>query len=140
MVRALLLHVAGAALLAACTGTASFQTDVTPLIGSCSGAMCHTGPTQSTGCGSNGSGAGCVTFPYDTIVNVKAMECSDGRLLVKPGDSADSYLVQKLRGVDQCTCCRMPLVTAIPLTPGPPLADSDIQKIADWIDQGAANN
>ena len=116
----------------------SFKADVAPLVGTCMGQMCHTGPTQSENCGSGQSG--CVTFPYSTLVNVKAMECSDGRLLVKPGDSANSYLIQKLRGVDMCTCCRMPLETAIPLKQAPPLTDAQIQTIADWIDQGAPNN
>src|SRR5947209_8653435 len=67
----------------------SFKTDVAPLIGHCSGEGCHgLGRLQ--------------TWPYQALVNVVAA-CSDGRVIVKPGDPGNSYLVQKLLGAGMCT-------------------------------------
>ena len=105
----------------ATTGTTvSFQADVVPLVSNCYGEGCH-------------GLLGTTTWPYATLVNQPTDECSDNRVLVKPGDATNSYLLQKLKGIDMCSGVRMPKF-------GAALADSDLQTIADWISQGALNN
>jgi len=103
------------------SGPISFKTDVVPLIGHCSAADgCH--------------GVGrLLTWPYQALINVAAADCSDQRVIVKPGDPSASYLVDKLLGVSLCSGARMPLQ-------GAPLSDADMAKIEAWICQGAANN
>jgi len=103
------------------SGPVSFKTDVAPLIGHC-----------STGDGCHGVGR-LMTWPYQALINVSAADCSDQRVIVKPGDPSASYLVDKLLGVSLCSGARMPLL-------GAPLSDADMAKIEAWICQGAANN
>ncbi|HEX7941708.1 MAG TPA: hypothetical protein VF488_07865 [Gemmatimonadaceae bacterium] len=102
-------------------GPVSFKTDVVPLIGHC-----------TTGDGCHGVGS-VMTWPYQALVNVVVADCSDQRVIVKPGDPSASYLVNKLLGVNLCSGARMPLQ-------GTPLSDADMAKIEAWICQGAANN
>jgi hypothetical protein len=99
----------------------SFKTDVVPLIGHCSlGDGCH--------------GVGrLMTWPYQALVNVPAADCTDQRVIVKPGDPSASYLVEKLLGVGMCAGLRMPLR-------GTPLSETDMATIEAWICQGAPNN
>jgi len=52
--------------------------------------------------------------------------------VVKAGDADSSLLVQKVKGT-QTIGARMP-------RGGAPLAAADIQKIADWVAQGAKDN
>ena len=98
----------------------SFRTDVVPLISHCSGDSCH-GALQLP------------SWPYQALINVPATDCTDGRVIVKPGDPSHSYLVQKLAGVQMCSGERMPRL-------GTPLSDASMKKIEDWICQGAPNN
>ena len=98
----------------------SFRTDVAPLISHCSGDGCH-GALQLP------------SWPYQALINVTAIDCTDGRVIVKPGDPSHSYLVQKLVGVGMCNGERMPKL-------GTPLPDASMKKIEDWICQGAPNN
>src|SRR5262249_4788778 len=70
------------------TTPVSYQTDVVPLVGHCGGEICHGGLGPS--------------WPYTQLVNVVTPDCSDQRMIVKPGDPANSYLIQKLDGVDMC--------------------------------------
>jgi hypothetical protein len=103
-----------------CDGrSVSFQHDVVPLIGHCGGEECHGGLGMS--------------WPYASLVNKMTMQCGDGRVFVKPGDPANSYLLQKLEGTHLCTGARMPKL-------GMPLSAADLQTIADWICEGAPNN
>jgi hypothetical protein len=97
----------------------SFQHDVVPLIGHCGGEQCHGGIGMS--------------WPYSSLVNKVTMQCGDGRVFVKPGDPANSYLLQKLEGTHMCMGARMPKA-------GSPLSAAAIQTIADWICEGAPNN
>jgi hypothetical protein len=105
----------------ACPSSApvSFKTDVAPLIGHCSGDACH-GLSRI------------LTWPYQALVNTPA-DCSDGRVIVKPGDPGGSYLVEKLLGTAMCKGDRMPLR-------GTPLSDTSMATIEAWICQGAPNN
>ena len=61
------------------------------------------------------------------------MQCADQRLIVKPGDPANSYLIQKLVGSEMCFGVRMPKM-------GEPLPAASIQTLVNWICQGAPNN
>jgi hypothetical protein len=98
----------------------SFQNDVVPLIGHCGSELCHGGIVATT-------------WPYSSLVGVATNECSDGRVLVQPHDAANSYLIQKLAGVDMCMGMRMPKL-------GTPFDATQIQTLVDWICQGANNN
>jgi hypothetical protein len=100
----------------------SFHTDVAPLINHCGAEGCHGGLIGQP-----------LTWPYAQLVNVATNECTDARVIVKPGDPANSYLIQKLVGVNMCKGVRMPKL-------GGPLSDASVKKIEDWICQGAANN
>jgi len=98
----------------------SFSRDVRPLIGSCGGELCHGGLASGS-------------WPYSTLVNVTAYECSDARLIVKPGAPQASYLIQKLAGVNLCSGVRMPMI-------GAPLGAADMATLESWICQGALDN
>jgi hypothetical protein len=65
-------------------------------------------------------------------VNVTASECSDGRKRVLPGNTASSYLVDKLLGVNLCGGTPMPKTGSIPA--------GDVTLIEAWICNGAPNN
>lgn len=54
-------------------------------------------------------------------------------ILIKPGDSANSYLFQKVSSNSPALGETMPLV-------GERLSSSELAILRDWIDQGAANN
>jgi len=56
---------------------------------------------------------------------------NDGAV-VKPGDASGSLLVQKVKGT-QTIGVQMPYGKS-------PLPAADIQKISDWVAQGAQNN
>lgn len=94
-----------------------FSTDIAPLISAHNCASCH---------GSNG---GFSVSSYATIL------AGGGRgNTVVPGDTASSFILKKLRGtLTSGQGSRMP-------QGGPYLTNSEIQKFADWILQGALNN
>lgn len=92
----------------------SYQQDIAPIIGTCTGEICHGG------------------WSYETVVGRPSRECCD-QFLVSPGDPSKSYLLNKLEGKNICWGSRMPLDPS-------PLATASIQKIADWICQGAPHN
>jgi hypothetical protein len=106
-----------------CSGTSpSFATDVTPILNSCSGELCHGGTMASI-------------WPYNSLVNVPASRnpCSGAGMLVVPNSVDQSYLMKKLMGIQMCTgTSRMPI--------GTPLSASQVQTITDWICQGAPDN
>jgi uncharacterized protein (TIGR03118 family) len=100
------------------------QTDVfTPI---CSG--CHTGVGAALP-GVQNLTAG---HSYASIVGVASIE-KPALMRVKPGDAANSYLIEKLEGAAGIGGARMPLG-------GPYLDQATIDKIKAWINSGAANN
>ena len=103
-------------------GRRSCASDVTPLITTCSGEICHTG--------------GPPPWPYGALVNAPTTldKCAGVNLLVEPGSLHGSYLVNKLTGLGMC-----PGTSMMPLA-NPPLTTDQIQIIADWICQGAPDN
>ena len=101
----------------AASGTAvSFKTDLQPIFSaSCTG--CH---------GATGV-AGLSLASYADV-----MKGGKDGAVVKAGDANGSLLVQKVKGT-QTIGVRMP-------RGGAPLADAQIQKISDWVAQGAKDN
>jgi hypothetical protein len=69
---------------------------------------------------------------FNALVNVATLEQPNVKYVV-PGDSAKSYLIQKLTGSAGISGGRMPLN-------GPYLDDATIAQVAAWIAAGAQNN
>jgi hypothetical protein len=69
---------------------------------------------------------------YASIVGVASVE-QPSLKRVAPGDSANSYVVQKLEGAPTITGARMPFG-------GPYLDQATIDQVKAWIDAGAQNN
>jgi archaellum component FlaG (FlaF/FlaG flagellin family) len=92
----------------------------------CAQAGCHNSSSPQAGQNLEAASA------YANIVNVASTE-KPSLKRVQPGDGDNSYLYLKIKGDPSITGSRMPLA-------GGPLADSDIDKIELWIDQGAVNN
>lgn len=105
----------------------SFAGAVQPILtASCANAGCHSGPNPAQGLP---LGAG---KSYAKLVNVVTSECSDGRKRVLPGQPSQSYLIEKLMGVNMCFGTVMPKSGA--------LSSAQIQTISNWICAGAPNN
>ena len=97
---------------------ASIQANVfTPIC-----AQCHVGANAPQGLRLDAANS------YGSLVGVTSSE-QPGQLRVKPGDPAASYLVQKIEG-RAAVGARMPLGQ-------PPLPDSTIAVIREWIASGA---
>jgi uncharacterized protein (TIGR03118 family) len=92
----------------------------------CSG--CHTGVGGALPGVMNLSSA---SASFAALVNVASIQ-RPASMRVKPNDSANSYIVNKLKGVD-ISGSRMPLG-------GTPLTDAQIAEVVSWIDAGAQNN
>ena len=92
---------------------ASFSKDVAPIVGSCSGEICH------------------VPWTYDAFVGVHSTACCDKRFLVNPYEPSNSALVQALLGTNPC-------VGGMP--PGNPFARTQIEPVIAWVCQGAMKN
>lgn len=114
----------------ACVGCGtgiSFASDVQPILTrTCLGPACH-GGMRPAGDLSLESGRA-----YAAMVGV-ASSCSDGRLLVAPGDAGESYLVHKITNDRICTGNRMPLG-------GTGLTAAEIATISDWVCGGARDD
>jgi uncharacterized protein (TIGR03118 family) len=95
----------------------------------CSG--CHDGSVAPSGAlpGSQDLRAG---HTYTSLVNVASHE-QPALLRVKPGDPANSYVIQKLEGAATISGARMPFG-------GPYLDQATIDQIRAWIAAGAPNN
>ena len=109
---------------AACAAkTVSFSHDVVPILqGHC--AACHFDNQKWPGVNMS------TAESYSALVNKKSAE--SGGLLVKPGDPAHSFLVQKLSP-------KPPAGDPMP-TYGRPLSASEKELLVEWIQQGAKNN
>jgi hypothetical protein len=106
----------------------SFSVDVAPILtSSCSQGGCHGRMAPKEGLSLTSDQA------FDALVGVTAAQCSDGRQRVVAGDVANSYLIDKLLGVDLCKGTRMPKA-------GQGLPASDIETIAAWICNGALDD
>lgn len=105
--------------------------DVQPILtASCTANNCHdaTGPKKNLNLEAGST--------YSNTVNVEAEECNDGRIRVIPGDPENSYLMQKVLGVDMCSGVQMPQSGG----PGKGLTEAEWATIWAWICQGAMDN
>jgi hypothetical protein len=125
--------------------TVSLARDIQPIFSaSCAVAFCHGSPLA----------APMSLLSSDTHISlVGAVSCEASPLLrVEAGSSATSYLTIKLEGTQSavlsaggCITCNLGSLIVgdcggrMPLG-GPYLSDAEIQRIRDWIDQGAQNN
>jgi hypothetical protein len=92
-----------------------YSTDVAPILGSCSGELCHD------------------AWSYKTTVGIASIECCDRRKLIDPGRPDQSYLLQKLRGTDLCgNTSEMP--------PGVNVPKAVLDVVESWICLGAPDN
>ena len=108
--------------------TVTFSGDIAPLFdGTCGGVACHGGRMPKQGLDLTAGAS------YESLVGVVADQCSDGRLLVDPGAPADSYLLQKLSGIDLCFGTLMPKADGA-------LPQETVDKISGWICNGAPDN
>ncbi|HWE30785.1 MAG TPA: hypothetical protein VHB97_22410 [Polyangia bacterium] len=114
-------------------GATSFNTDVKPILtnGGCLGH--HMTPAWD-GVNALASNAAIVNY----LTTTKVGECNGGPSFVAPGNSAASYIVQKLSATFDASCgthtgSQMPLG-------GAPLAASEIATVRAWIDEGALAN
>ena len=89
---------------------------------SCAVSGCHTGPAAPLGLQLDAAHA------FDLLVNRPSQQQTQ-LLRIKPGDSGNSYLVQKLEGT-AASGLQMPRNRT-------PLPVETIQAIRDWIDNGA---
>ncbi|MEO7208569.1 MAG: TIGR03118 family protein [Steroidobacteraceae bacterium] len=97
----------------------------------CSG--CHTG----VGTGLPGVQNLTSGNTFANIVNVTSIE-QPSLLRIKPNDSANSYLVQKILGAPGITGSRMPFGCG--LMSNPCLDQATIALVQTWVSQGALNN
>ena len=88
---------------------------------SCARARCHVGNFPTAGLDLS-AGA------WDRLVNIPSTEKPE-LLLVKPGDSNNSFLVHKLTANNTNV-----------MPPGNPLDQTLIDSVKSWIDSGALNN
>ncbi len=95
----------------------------------CLGASCHEGQPPRDAPMSLEVGRS-----YAELVNVSAVQIPTKRVI--PGDPANSYLIQKLRGTEQTVGG---LATRMPLN-APPLDLATIAAIEAWVARGAPND
>jgi hypothetical protein len=114
----------------ACSGAAvGYAADVAPIFNGCSGGdTCH---ALATGFHSPEAS-------YKYLVGQPSFGCSDGRLLVAPGDPTHSYLVNKLTNHE--LCMGEPMPRPLGASPWKPRSTAQIQAIYDWICTGAKND
>jgi hypothetical protein len=108
------------------TGDAvSFAADIQPLLTTaCAVSGCHTGGARAEDLDLRSGMA------HGDLVGVPASQCSDGRRRVDPGNPDDSYLIDKILGVDLCSGSIMP-------KGGRELTSAEIQIMRDWVAAGA---
>jgi hypothetical protein len=101
----------------------SFVDEVEPLlVDSCAGMGCH-GAQAAAGLDLR------VGNTYAELVSVPSSQCNN-RLRVAPGQPANSYLMDKLLGVNLCFGTKMP-------KGGSSLSDAQIAMVSEWICRGA---
>lgn len=106
---------------------AAIQVEIFDSVG-CSAIPCHGAEVPPFGLDLTS-----VNTSEASLVSVESGQ-SPPKLRVAPGDSAASYLMNKILGVDMAPDTeRMPLVA-------PPLCDARIEAVRAWIDAGAPTN
>jgi hypothetical protein len=110
-----------------CVTGVTLSGDVQPILtASCAKTSCHSGATPKEGLDLRAGKS------YADLVGVTSKQCSDGRLIVAPGDPGASYVMDKMLVTSLCEGKRMP--------PSIALSATKIRTIADWICEGAQDN
>jgi hypothetical protein len=105
----------------------SFSATVLPILtSSCASNGCHKGANPQQNLDLTAAGA------YQDLVNVPAQQCNDGRKRVLPGDASQSYLIDKMLGINMCAGTQMPKQNKLP--------SEQIDTVVSWICAGAPNN
>jgi hypothetical protein len=89
------------------------------------GASCHSGNRPAENLDLSTAALG-----YGEMLNQPSGQCAS-KLLVKPGDVAGSYLINKLTGVAMCSGSLMPKADGA-------LSAADLEVVRAWIGSGAA--
>lgn len=105
-------------------GPVGFASVSNIFVDNCTNSGCHAGAAPKEGLNLT------ATKAYSELVNVKASQCSDGRLLVPSTGTGKSYLLQKLTGQDLCSGTKMPKADSA-------LSAADLALIQAWICNGA---
>ena len=108
-------------------GGLSYADDIEPImVENCTSMGCHgSGPMPAQEGLRLSVGDG-----YDNLVGVTADQCG-GRLLVEPGQPGNSYLLDKILGINLCSGTKMPKM-------GPGLSVEESDLVSQWICGGAA--
>jgi hypothetical protein len=109
--------------------TVSFAADVQPIFTqSCAKTNCHKGTAPDVGLDLSAGKS------HADIVGVATAECSGDRVRVIAGDPQQSYLFDKVVGVDLCgNSSRMPINS-------PKLSDAHLAVLEAWICGGALDD
>lgn len=106
----------------------SFATEVAPILeGGCADMGCHGGRRPQEGLSLLAADA------YAALVGVNSVQCTPSMLLVDPGNSSGSYLMNKLLGQDMCSGTIMPKGAG-------ELSAEEKDIIGQWICAGAPDN
>jgi hypothetical protein len=105
-------------------GPVGFASVSSILVDNCTNSGCHAGTVPKEGLNLTAAKA------YAELVNVKAAQCTDGRMLVPSTGTGKSYLLQKLTGQGLCSGTQMPKA-------GSSISSSEIALIEAWICNGA---
>jgi hypothetical protein len=106
------------------SGPVSFASVAPILADNCTNSGCHAGNMPKEGLDLTAAKA------YAELVNVRAAQCKDGRVLVPTNGSGRSYLLQKLYGQNMCSGSQMPKA-------GVSVPSADLALIEAWICNGA---
>lgn len=110
-----------------CGTGVSFANNIQPIFtASCAGSLCHAGNTPAAGMSLVSGQA------YSNLVGA-ASDCPDARPRVTAGLPDNSYLINKLTGMNMCRGGQMPLRS-------PALSMAQIDLVRSWICAGAPNN
>lgn len=105
----------------------SFASDVQPIFNAnCTGKGCHAFPAPSAMLDLAAGSA------WESLVDVDSGQCN-ARKRVAPGQPGNSYLMDKLQGINLCFGTQMPKV-------GGPLSQADITTVSEWICRGAKDD
>ncbi|MEJ7732895.1 MAG: hypothetical protein WKG00_27330 [Polyangiaceae bacterium] len=119
----------GAAACASDLPVVSFAADIQPIFTqSCALTNCHRGSQPDVGLDLSDGKA------HAEIFGVATAECSGARTRVIPGDPDESYLLDKVLGVDLCNkSSRMPINS-------PKLSEAKLAVLHAWICAGALDD
>jgi hypothetical protein len=110
-----------------CPGTGvSFSQTIEPLLDSkCTGMGCHSFPAPASFMNLSAGNS------FSSLVGVDSEQCAD-RKRVAPSQPGDSYLMDKLNGVNLCFGTQMPKLGSV--------SQAEIDSVSEWICRGALDD